>query len=129
MNVILEKNVPCTLRDGVTLYADVYRPADAGMYPVLLTRLPYSKYLPHYSHRYLDTNRLVANGYVVIIQDVRGRFESEGTFFPFESEAEDGYDTVEWTLSSVFRWPCWYVRLVVLRLYRAARCHTEAAAS
>ncbi|MCM3570298.1 CocE/NonD family hydrolase [Neobacillus mesonae] len=94
--IILEKNVPCTMRDGVTLFADIYRPTMEGTFPVLLTRLPYNKDLPFYSHRYLDTNRLVQNGYIVIIQDVRGRFNSEGDFYPFLNEAEDGYDTVEW---------------------------------
>ncbi|WP_077328580.1 CocE/NonD family hydrolase [Virgibacillus siamensis] len=99
MQIILDKNVACTLRDGTVLYADIYRPGDEGTYPVLLTRLPYGKDLPFYSHRYLDTNRLVQNGYVVIIQDVRGRFESEGNFIPFINEAKDGYDTVEWAAS------------------------------
>lgn len=94
--ILVEKNVPCTMRDGTVLYADIYRPNHAGTYPVLLTRHPYNKDLPHYSHRYLDTNRLVTCGYVVIIQDVRGRFHSEGEFLPFAQEAEDGYDTVEW---------------------------------
>lgn len=94
--LILEKNVPCKLRDGTILYSDIYRPEKAGAFPVLLTRLPYSKDDPFYSHRYLDTNRLVRQGYVIIIQDVRGRYESEGEFWPFETEAEDGYDTVEW---------------------------------
>ncbi|KAB2334569.1 CocE/NonD family hydrolase [Cytobacillus depressus] len=97
--IILEKNIPCQMRDGVTLYADIYRPNIEGKFPVLLTRLPYNKDLPFYSHRYLDTNRLVQNGYIVIIQDVRGRFASEGQFYPFIYEAEDGYDTVEWAAS------------------------------
>ncbi|MFC7392313.1 CocE/NonD family hydrolase [Scopulibacillus cellulosilyticus] len=94
--ILLEKNVPCTKRDGTILYSDIYRPNQDGQFPVMLTRLPYSKDLPFYSHRYLDTNRLVENGYVVIIQDVRGRYKSEGEFFPFKYEAADGYDTVEW---------------------------------
>ncbi|MCP3740480.1 CocE/NonD family hydrolase [Rossellomorea sp. BNER] len=94
--VLLEENVPCTMRDGTILYADIYRPNIEGEFPVLLTRLPYNKDLPMYSHRYLDTNRLVQNGYIVIVQDVRGRFASEGEFYPFFYEAEDGYDTVEW---------------------------------
>ncbi|WP_249365656.1 CocE/NonD family hydrolase [Cytobacillus citreus] len=84
------------MRDGITLYADIYHPKKEGKFPVLLTRLPYNKDLPFYSHRYLDTNRLVQNGYIVIVQDVRGRFHSEGDFYPFLYEAEDGYDTVEW---------------------------------
>lgn len=94
--IIVEKNVPCKMRDGVILYADIYRPNKEGRFPVLLTRLPYSKDLPYYSHRYLDTNRLVENGFIVIIQDVRGRFQSEGEFQPFRQEANDGFDTVEW---------------------------------
>ncbi|GEN35082.1 CocE/NonD family hydrolase [Aneurinibacillus danicus] len=97
--ILIEKNVPCTMRDGTVLYANIYRPNQEGEFPVLLTRLPYGKDLPFYSHRYLDTNRLVSNGYVVIIQDVRGRYHSEGEFHPFTYEAEDGYDTVEWAAS------------------------------
>lgn len=94
--IMTEKNVTCTLRDGTILRADVYRPDARGKYPVLLTRLPYGKDDPYFSHRYLDTNRLVLAGYIVIVQDVRGRFQSGGAFNPFEYEAEDGYDTVEW---------------------------------
>ncbi|KAB7706508.1 CocE/NonD family hydrolase [Bacillus aerolatus] len=96
INILLEKDVPCQLSDGTILYADVYRPDDDEQHPVLLTRLPYNKNLPLYSHRYLDTNRFVQNGYVVIVQDVRGRFASEGEFFPFKYEGNDGYEAVEW---------------------------------
>lgn len=99
MQIILDKNIGCTLRDGTVLYADIYRPGIEGTFPVLLTRLPYGKNLPFYSHRYLDTNRLVQNGFVVIIQDVHGRFESEGDFEPFINEAKDGYDSIEWAAS------------------------------
>ncbi|MCM3652518.1 CocE/NonD family hydrolase [Metabacillus litoralis] len=94
--IVVEKNVPCQLADNTILYADVYRPDDDQQYPVLLTRLPYNKNHPFYSHRYLDTNRLVENGYVVIVQDVRGRFSSEGDFFPFKYEGKDGFEAVEW---------------------------------
>jgi len=97
--IIVEKNIPCKMKDGTILYADIYRPKEKGRFPVLLTRLPYGKDLPFYSHRYLDTNRLVEKGFIVIIQDVRGRFQSEGDFHSFNQEAEDGYDTVEWAAS------------------------------
>ncbi|WP_085524197.1 CocE/NonD family hydrolase [Tuberibacillus sp. Marseille-P3662] len=97
--ILVEKNIPCTMRDGTILYADIYRPNHNGPFPVLLTRIPYNKDLPMFSHRYIDTHRLVMNGYVVIIQDVRGRFASDGDFLPFVNEAEDGYDTVEWAAS------------------------------
>ncbi|WP_347549118.1 CocE/NonD family hydrolase [Pseudalkalibacillus hwajinpoensis] len=96
MEIIVEMDVACTLRDGTTLYANVYRPSSVEKYPVLLTRLPYNKNLPDFPHRYIDPLRLARSGYVIIIQDVRGRFASEGDFKPFVQEAEDGYDTVEW---------------------------------
>lgn len=94
--LLVEKDVACTLRDGTKTFADIYRPAKEGTYPVLLTRLPYSKDDPFYSHRYLDTHRIVLHDYIVVIQDVRGRYQSEGDFFPFRDEAQDGYDSVEW---------------------------------
>ena len=94
--VIVEREVQATMRDGVTLYANIYRPQKAGTFPILLTRLPYNKNLPGFSHRYIDPIRIAMNGYVVIIQDVRGRFSSEGVFEPYIQELEDGYDTVEW---------------------------------
>ncbi|SIS49204.1 CocE/NonD family hydrolase [Salimicrobium flavidum] len=94
--IITERGLPCTLRDGTILYANVYRPKESGRFPVLLTRLPYNKDLTNYSHRYTDPIQMAENGYVVIIQDVRGRFASEGVFKPFIHEAEDGYDSVEW---------------------------------
>ncbi|MBM7572911.1 CocE/NonD family hydrolase [Aquibacillus albus] len=94
--VTVERDVPCNLRDGTTLYANIYRPQAADKYPVLLTRLPYNKNLPAFSHRWIDPIRTALQGYVVIIQDVRGRYASEGEFEPFVQEAKDGYDTVEW---------------------------------
>ncbi|MFD1039386.1 CocE/NonD family hydrolase [Virgibacillus byunsanensis] len=94
--IIVDREVPCTVRDGVKLYANIYRPNDAGAYPVLLCRLPYNKNLSDFSHRYIDPIRTAINGFVVIIQDVRGRFASEGEFEPFVQESTDGYDTVEW---------------------------------
>ncbi|MGP4039699.1 CocE/NonD family hydrolase [Gracilibacillus sp. D59] len=97
--VLVEREVPCTLRDGIILYANIYRPQAGGNYPVLLTRLPYNKNLPDFSHRWIDPIRTAMQGYIVIIQDVRGRFASEGEFEPFAQEVEDGYDTVEWAAS------------------------------
>ncbi|MFC4023560.1 CocE/NonD family hydrolase [Oceanobacillus longus] len=96
VQIIVDREVACTLRDGTKLYANIYRPSNEGEYPVLLTRLPYDKNLPNFSHRYIDPIRMAMSGYVVIIQDVRGRFASEGEFDPFVQELKDGYDTVEW---------------------------------
>ncbi|MGJ9457933.1 CocE/NonD family hydrolase [Oceanobacillus sp. CF4.6] len=100
--IIVDREVACTLRDGTKLYANIYRPSDEGEYPVLLTRLPYDKNLPNFSHRYIDPIRMAMSGYVVIIQDVRGRFASEGEFKPYVQELEDGYDTVEWAAALPF---------------------------
>ncbi len=95
-SIIVDEDVPCKLRDGTILYSNIYRPQTNEAYPVLLTRHPYNKNLPDFSHRYVDPLELARSGYVVIIQDVRGRFASEGEFQPFIQEPEDGYDTVEW---------------------------------
>jgi uncharacterized protein len=98
--IIIEKDVPAVMRDGTVLYANVYRPGEIeSKLPVLLSRLPYNKNHPHFSHRYIDPVRLVSAGYIVVIQDVRGRYASEGEFTPFLQEFEDGYDTVEWAAS------------------------------
>ena len=91
----VQKNVPARMRDGTSLMSDVYRPAESGEYPVLLTRLPYGKDLPR-DPTYFDPVKAVRAGYIVVIQDVRGRYASEGEFVPFVNEYEDGYDTVEW---------------------------------
>jgi hypothetical protein len=91
--VKVERGVPVSMRDGVVLYADIYRPAAAGRFPVLLERTPYDKAVD----KEIDIGeRAAAQGYVVIVQDVRGRFTSGGEWYPFRYESQDGYDTVEW---------------------------------
>ena len=94
--VTVERGVPCRMRDGVTLYADVYRPAEGGPHPVLLMRTPYGKTTAESDVGYAHPSWYARHGYVVVVQDCRGRFASEGDFYPFLHEAEDGYDTVEW---------------------------------
>jgi hypothetical protein len=88
-----ERNVAVAMRDGTILRADVYRPDEPGTYPVLVTRTPYGK----------EGNKAapyVKAGYIVVRQDARGRYASEGrweSFYRFEThDATDGYDTVEW---------------------------------
>src|SRR6516225_7108924 len=89
--VTVERNVAAKMRDGVTLRADIYRPKAEGKFPVLLVRTPYDK------QGIIDFGlRAAERGYVVIAQDVRGRFTSEGEWYPFKNESLDGYDTVEW---------------------------------
>jgi len=92
LGVKIERNVPVKMRDGVVLRADVHRPDRGGPYPVLVQCTPYGK-----GGKF---DRFVKAGYIVVSQDVRGRYESEGqyesSFAPFVHTAEDGYDTVEW---------------------------------
>ncbi len=90
-----EINVAATMRDGTVLYADVYRPVESGSYPVLLMRLPYDKSAAQ-SGVYGPPSGYAARCYIVVIQDLRGLYTSEGTFYPFRDELDDGYDTVEW---------------------------------
>ena len=89
--VVTERNVPAKMRDGVVLRADIYRPKAEGKFPVLLVRTPYNK----------DSTRETGlrgarRGYVIIYQDCRGRYASEGEWYPFRDESQDGFDTVEW---------------------------------
>lgn len=90
----VEKNVWVPMRDGVRLMADVYLPDAPGKYPVLLVRTPYGRKGANVAAPY------VAAGYIVVCQDARGRYDSEGEFLGLVNEnthdAEDGYDSVEW---------------------------------
>ena len=95
MQVLIERDVPAEMRDGTTLMSNVYSPSEGGPYPVLLARLPYGKDLA-LGTAMLDPVKAAGAGYIVVVQDVRGRYRSEGKFVPFVREYEDGYDTVEW---------------------------------
>ena len=95
-DVSVDRNVMLPLRDGVKLATDLYFPAEndqrlATPCPVILERTPYNK------DNAATIGRFYAErGYVAAIQDVRGRYQSEGTFYAFRDEGPDGYDTVEW---------------------------------
>ena len=89
--VVVESGVRVKMHDGVSLVADVYRPKGEGKYPVLLERTPYDR-KDESSMAY----ELSGHGYVVVLQDTRGRYESGGEFYPFRDESQDGFDTVEW---------------------------------
>jgi len=89
--ITIQRNVPVTMRDGVVLRADIFRPAAEGKFPVLLQRTPYNK-----SGGSDEGYQGAQRGYVVIIQDTRGRYASGGDWTPFVNESRDGYDTVEW---------------------------------
>jgi len=93
-----EFNVTIPMRDSVKLSADVYRPDAEGKFPVLLTRTYYGKSTQDIFHqddagfiRYF-----VARGYAVVVQDCRGRWDSEGEFYIEIYDAEDGFDTINW---------------------------------
>lgn len=90
-DVVVEHDVAMKTRDGVTLYADVYRPASAESLFVLLKRTPYDK-----SHDGALGIKAAQRGYMVVVQDTRGRYTSEGEWYPFKHEINDGYDAVEW---------------------------------
>ncbi|TAM82235.1 MAG: CocE/NonD family hydrolase [Acidobacteria bacterium] len=90
-HVIIQRSVPTTMRDGVVLHADIYRPDAQGRFPVILERTPYNK------DGSLDfAMKAAEHGYIAIVQDVRGRYTSQGEWYPFMYESQDGYDTVEW---------------------------------
>lgn len=94
-SVSVDFDVPATMRDGTVLRANVYRPAGEGRWPVLLTRLPYGKDFP-LGTAVLDPVQAARRGYVVVVQDTRGTNASDGDWYPFLPETEDGIDTVAW---------------------------------
>ena len=90
----VERDVEVPVRDGVVLRADLYRPGQVERSPVLVYRTPYGK---GPTADWYDTHlAAVERGYAVLIQDVRGRYASEGEFYPYINEGQDGYDTIEW---------------------------------
>ena len=91
-------NVPARMRDGTILYADVYRPSGSGSVPVILMRLPYDKAVAQ-TYVYASPAFYAKHCYLVVVQDVRGQYTSQGFFYTFRNEALDGYDTIEWAAS------------------------------
>jgi uncharacterized protein len=92
--VTIEHGVEAKMRDGTTLRADIYRPKTDGDFPVLLQRTPYDK-----RSEVSFGLKAAARGYIVVVQDVRGRYSSDGEWYPFMHESSDGYDAVEWAAS------------------------------
>ena len=89
--VSIQPGVSVKMRDGVPLVADIYRPVSDEKFPVLLSRTPYNR-----TGDPRMANELASHGYIVVLQDTRGRFASGGEFYPFRNESADGFDTVEW---------------------------------
>ena len=92
MTTRAEKAVKIKMRDGVELVADIVRPADDAKHPVILERTPYGREILSQ----LEGEWWAKRGYVHIVQDVRGRNDSDGEWKPFVHERKDGYDTIDW---------------------------------
>jgi uncharacterized protein len=91
---VVLKDVAVPMRDGVVLRADVWLPKAEGRFPTLVYRTPYGK--AGAVKEWSTFEKLPARGYAVVIQDVRGRYASDGEFWPYQNEGKDGYDTIEW---------------------------------
>tara|TARA_R110002111_G_scaffold262860_1_gene341971 strand:+ start:88457 stop:90184 length:1728 start_codon:yes stop_codon:yes gene_type:complete len=88
---ISRETIQVPMRDGVLLATDVYRDPDVKQAPVLLMRTPYNK-----ERVKKVAERFAAAGFIAAVQDCRGKFASEGIFFPYDNEGQDGFDAVEW---------------------------------
>jgi len=96
--VRVEKNAATPMRDGIKLYANIYKPDVDGKFPVILIRMPYGKdepycFMPAYGKYWAK------KGYICVTQDVRGKHASEGKFEFLINEAADEYDTLDWIAS------------------------------
>jgi uncharacterized protein len=94
--IVIEKNVMAPMRDGVQLAANVYRLEGGDPQPVLLARTPYDKDSMANGDETINLMRMVQAGYVIVIQDTRGRGASEGEFNAMLQERQDGADTIAW---------------------------------
>jgi len=110
-DVVLESDVRVAMRDGVHLATDVYRPARGGKaapgrFPAIMERTPYGRNVTSFRNITAASDQpltqmalarmYVARGYVVIFQDCRGRYDSEGEFIKYVHEGQDGFDTAAW---------------------------------
>lgn len=88
---IARETIKVPMRDGVMLATDVYRSPDVKRAPVVLMRTPYNK-----DRAKKVAERFAAAGLIAVVQDCRGKFQSEGVFYPYDNEGQDGYDAIEW---------------------------------
>jgi hypothetical protein len=96
-SVSKETNVPARMRDGVILRADVYRPQTTSPVPVILMRTQYGKEAAQVQpSRFQTPGWFASHCYIVVIQDIRGQGASDGVFYEYAHDRDDGYDTVEW---------------------------------
>ena len=92
MKIILQE-VDIKTSDGEYLNGNLYLPVQSDKVPVIIMRTPYGK---HNINTVFDPYIIVKKGFALLVQNVRGRYESTGIFLPFENEKEDGKTTVEW---------------------------------
>lgn len=90
-SLFAKETIMLPMRDGIKLATDIHKPDGSEKLPVILIRTPYNK----------DGNAAIGTegikrGYVVVAQDCRGRFASEGENLPFDKDKQDGFDTIEW---------------------------------
>jgi putative CocE/NonD family hydrolase len=90
-NVKIELDVRVPMHDRVKLSTDIYRPDAKGRFPAIVARTPYDN-SAHAAKGKLCAGR----GYAYVTQDCRGRYDSDGKFYPWHDEADDGYDTLKW---------------------------------
>ena len=89
-----QTDIAVAMRDNIVLRADILLPNSSGRFPALVYRTPYGKQFAEKEYKTFE--KAVARGYAVIIQDVRGRYASDGEFNAYRDEGRDGYDTIEW---------------------------------
>ena len=94
--VLFESGLSVPMRDGTVTRADLFLPDADGPFAALITRTPYDRTASENISAPIHAVRAAQDGYAVVIQDVRGRYDSEGEFRPLHQEIEDGYDSVEW---------------------------------
>ena len=99
LDLTITRDAECTTRDGTILRADIYHNPDSEPQPVLVCRTPYNKLLSRYQEHAID---IAKGGYTVVVQDMRGRYASDGEYFWMwrdkheTTDIQDGYDTIEW---------------------------------
>lgn len=107
-DVVIARSVKVTARDGVRLSVDIYRPARdgeplPGPFPAVVTRSPYDTRSGKGPSGQAGNGEYFAKrGYLYVVQDARGRFESEGDFVLLDQDGEDGYDVIEWLSAQTF---------------------------
>ncbi|MCM8815348.1 MAG: CocE/NonD family hydrolase [Candidatus Omnitrophica bacterium] len=89
MGIKVERNIRVKMRDGIDLATNVFLPDEKGSWPVVLVRTAYNR-------NFVNPVDFLNRGIAFVSQDCRGRYASDGSFYPFIDEEKDGYDTLQW---------------------------------